>query len=104
MTRTAKAQLRTRRLTSTPTGRNTSESEAAIRNARPISSPSPSFSGCRQLFGRVGIAREIFIVKGTFNPAMSHAVCIGGDTEGDVYGGGSITVFAGSPEVFEGHI
>ena len=55
-------------------------------------------------FGRVGIAREIFIVKGTFNLVMSHAVCIGGDTEGDVCGGGSITVFAGSPEAFEGHI
>src|SRR5271169_183843 len=50
MTRAAEAQLRTRRLTSSPTGKNTGENEAAIPKAQPISSPSPSFYGCRQLF------------------------------------------------------
>ena len=59
--------------------------------ARPISSPSPWFCGCRQL-GRAGIAGEVIVFKGTSDPVLGHAVGKSGDTESDVGGGGTVLV------------
>ena len=59
--------------------------------ARPISSPSPSSFGCGAVsFCRAGIAGEIVVFNGTFNPILGHAIGISGDTESDVGGGGRV--------------
>ena len=42
--------------------------------------------------GRAGIAGKIVVFKGTFDPVLGHAICISGDTESDVSGGGPVLV------------
>jgi hypothetical protein len=60
--------------------------------ARPISSPSPWFSGCRRSLGRAGIAGEVIVFKGTSDPVVGHAIGKSGYTESDVGGGGTVLV------------
>jgi hypothetical protein len=65
---------------------------------RPISSPSPWFSGCRQLAWKGWVAGEVIVFKGTSDPALGHAIGKSGDTEGDVGGGGTVLVLGGASE------
>jgi hypothetical protein len=60
--------------------------------ARPISSPSPWFSGCRQLAWKAGIAGEVMVFKGTSDPVLGHATGKSGDAESDIGGGGTVLV------------
>jgi hypothetical protein len=39
-------------------------------------------------------ATRIVVFKGTFDTVLGHAICIGGDTESDVSGGGPVLVLA----------
>jgi hypothetical protein len=55
-------------------------------------------------FGRAGIAGEIVVFKGTFDPVVGHATVISGDTEGYVCGGGPVLILARGPEAFERQI
>ena len=54
--------------------------------------------------GSAGIAGEVVVFKGTFDPVLGHAIAMGGDTEGYVCGGGPVLVLAGGPEAFERQI
>jgi hypothetical protein len=54
--------------------------------------------------GNAGIAREVVVFKGTFDPVLGPAIAISGDTEAYVCGGGSVLVLAGGPEAFERQI
>src|ERR1700722_2786230 len=40
--------------------------------------------------GDSGIAREVVVFKGTFDPAFCHAIAISGDTESDVGSSGTV--------------
>ena len=55
-------------------------------------------------FCRAGIAGKVVVFKGSFNPVLTHAIGISGDTEGYVCGGGPVLVLAGGPEAFERQI
>jgi hypothetical protein len=54
--------------------------------------------------GRAGIAGEVVVLKGTFDPVLSHAIGLSGDTEGYVCGGGSVLVLGGGTKAFERQI
>jgi hypothetical protein len=43
-------------------------------------------------FGIAGIAGEVVVFNGTFNPVLGHAIGKSGDTESDVGGGGTVLV------------
>jgi hypothetical protein len=53
--------------------------------------------------GNAGIAREVVVFNGTFDPVLGPAIAISGDTEGYICGG-SVLVLAGGPEAFERQI
>jgi hypothetical protein len=81
--------------------------QRAIRSrdaiARPISSL-PMVLDVGSTLGKAGIAREIFIVKGTFYAVLGHSIGISGDTERYVCGGGPVPVLGGGAEGFERNI
>ncbi len=52
-------------------------------------------------FGGTGIAGEVVVFEGTFDPVFAHAVAIGGDTEGDIRCCGPVMVLAGGAEAFK---
>ena len=54
--------------------------------------------------GSAGIAGEIVVFKGTFDPVFGHAIGISGDTERYVCGGGPVLVLGGGAESFKGQI
>jgi hypothetical protein len=54
--------------------------------------------------GGAGIAGEVVVFKGAFDPVLGHAIAKSGDTEGYVGDGGSVLVLAGCPEAFERQI
>jgi hypothetical protein len=52
--------------------------------------------------GRAGIAGEVVALKGTFNPVLSDAIGICGDTERNVSGGGPVLVLDRRSEALKG--
>ena len=48
--------------------------------------------------GRAGIAGEVVVSKGTFNPVLGHAIGVRGDTECYISSGGPVLVLDRSSE------
>jgi hypothetical protein len=71
-------------------------------------SPSPGLlhgpPDVRGSLGRAGIAGEVVVFKGTFNPVLAHAIGIRGDTERYISRGGPVLVLDRRSESLEGEI
>jgi hypothetical protein len=52
--------------------------------------------------GNTGIAGEVVLFEGTFNPVLGHAIGVSGDTERNVSGGGPVPVLDRRSEALKG--
>jgi hypothetical protein len=72
------------------------------------SGPSPRLfhrpSDVGSSFCRAGIAGEIVVFNGTFNPVLAHAIGISSDTERYISSGGPVLVLDRRSESFKGQI
>src|SRR5580698_6002012 len=79
-----------------------------MQHRRSSSGPSPRLlhrpSDVGSSFCRVGIAREIVVFNGTFNPILAHAIGISSDAERYISSGGPVPVLDRRSESFEGDI
>ena len=70
----------------------TSAKAASMLIARPISSPSPSFSDLGSSPGKARIAGEVLLFESTSDPVLGHAIGKSGDTERYISSGGPVLV------------
>jgi hypothetical protein len=54
--------------------------------------------------GSAGIAVEVVVFKGPFNPVLAHAIGIRGDTECYISSGGPVLVLDRSSKALQGYI
>ncbi len=102
MARVRRSLLRTRRVIPTPQEeeRQGDDSTEGLPLC-PVSRLRHGSPDVGSSFGRAGIAGEVVVFEGTFDPVFAHAIGISGNTEGDVRGCGPVLVLAGGPEAFE---
>src|SRR5580692_7823370 len=104
MARVAKASSETRSVISQAGGKMTRANAAPMLIVRSISSPSSSFSGCRQLVLQGWDRGRDSRLQWHVNSVLALAIGISGDTERYISSGGPVPVLDRRSESFKGEI